>query len=89
MSDNKNMELSDEMMAKASGGTNSAPFPAKYAVGDRVICPQRPEFGKGIVLKVYYDDESMCWYYDVQFPDYALEPGFIYDGMINESLAHA
>lgn len=26
------MELSDEMMAKASGGTNSAPFPAKYAV---------------------------------------------------------
>ncbi len=89
MADNKNMALNDEAMAKATGGTGNAPFPAKYAVDDRVRCPQRPEFGVGTVVKVYYDEETMSWYYDVQFPDYELEPGFIYDGMIDESLAHA
>ncbi len=36
MADNKNMELNDEMMAKASGGTGDGKSTFKYAVGDHV-----------------------------------------------------
>ena len=89
MAENTNMKLDDEMMVNATGGTGDAPIPAKFSVGDRVVCPHRPEFGTGTVLKAYYDEETWSWYYDVQFPDYELEPGFIYDGMIDEPLAHA
>ena len=89
MEEKRNIELNDKMMANATGGAGEASLPAKYSVGDRVICPQRPDYGTGTVLKVYYDEETWSWYYDVQFPDFALEPGFIYDGMINEALALA
>lgn len=36
MADNKNMELNDELMAKASGGTGDGGKTFKYAVGDHV-----------------------------------------------------
>ena len=36
MADNKNMELNDEMMAKASGGTGEDRSEFKFAVGDHV-----------------------------------------------------
>ena len=36
MSDNKNIKLNDEMIAKASGGTGDGERTFKYAVGDHV-----------------------------------------------------
>ena len=36
MSDNKNIELNDEMMAKATGGTAEGGNGFKYSVGDSV-----------------------------------------------------
>ena len=49
MSDNKNMELNDEMMAKASGGAGDGSNTFKYAVGDHVTM-----IGKeGTVTEVY------------------------------------
>ena len=36
MADNKNIELKDEMKAKASGGTGDGERTFKYAVGDHV-----------------------------------------------------
>ncbi len=49
MADNKNMELNDEMMAKASGGTEEGSQP-QFSVGDTVA----NGFGRiGTVTEVY------------------------------------
>lgn len=37
MTDNKNMELNDEMMAKASGGTSETTPEPTFNVGDKVV----------------------------------------------------
>ncbi|WP_155988215.1 hypothetical protein [Oribacterium sp. P6A1] len=46
MSENKNIELNDDMMAKVSGGVSEANAPTpKYKVGDQVLLAEYPQFG--------------------------------------------
>ena len=37
MTDNKNMELNDEMMANAAGGTGETTSEPKFNIGDKVV----------------------------------------------------
>ena len=76
MSDNKNIELNDETMAKATGGTGNGSNPAVvFKVGDWVMMPSRPKYGRGQVRSIEltpggnencYDD----WMYTVFFPEW-------------------
>ncbi|MCR5212035.1 MAG: hypothetical protein K6C41_05735 [Lachnospiraceae bacterium] len=72
MADNKNMELNDEMMAKASGGIDgglgSGP---KYKIGDRVHYElTNPTTGEtmavnGTIVAVEFVNEAKKWRYTI------------------------
>ena len=48
MSDNKNIELNDDLMANATGGTGNGSNPAwVFKIGDWVTMPSRPKYGRG------------------------------------------
>ena len=92
MADTKGKKLNDNEMEQVSGGSIGSiggRILPKFKVGDRVRCPERPDWGIGNVIKVYYDEGLWCWLYDAQFPDFALDPGIIVDGLIDMALVNA
>ncbi len=75
MADNKNMKLNDEMMEKATGGVGGSNSALIYDIGDTVIMPSRPQYGKGQVTKIELmpgGDENVAedWMYTVFFPEW-------------------
>ncbi len=76
MADNRNIELNDEMMSKATGGTEGASNPGfVFNIGDWVIMPSRPKNGKGQVRSIDLtpDGDENCmedWMYTVFFPEW-------------------
>ena len=71
MADNKNMELNDEMMAKAIGGTGEGTHQPQFNVGDKVWYNHdkwRDVFGIGIVTEVR--DIDYFYTYAVQWEKY-------------------
>ena len=72
MAENKNMELNDEMMAKASGGMDGAAGQPKYKVGDRVHYElTNPANGEtmavnGTITAMEFVNEANKWRYTVQ-----------------------
>ncbi len=70
MADNKNMELDDEMMANASGGTDEAPGSnPRFNVGDRVTFELNYNDGTimiiGTVKSYHWSSFSGQWEYDI------------------------
>ncbi len=61
MADNKNIEVNDDMMAKASGGASDGGNTFKYAVGDHVTM-----IGKEGTVTRAFEDVGLNWY-DVHF----------------------
>ena len=73
MADNKNMELNDDMMAKAAGGKFEPITP--YNIGDRVLIRGSEGEAYGTIVQVYVHDEYMVSY-DVQLDNEgSLVPG--------------
>ena len=68
----KNVVLSDEDMAKASGGTIGEDTPPKFRVGDRVRNAFAPGAGAATVIRIEKDDyyPYLGWKYVVE-PDNA------------------
>ena len=65
MADNKNMELDDEMMVKATGGEGEEGAPeARFSVGDRVII-RGAEDHDSVVKEVHFtgDIVNNSWKY--------------------------
>ena len=65
MADNKNMELNDEMMAKATGGNGVPSSENKFNVGDTVHWQKHEDWGEGVVTSMYWQD--ITWIYTVSF----------------------
>ena len=68
MADNKNIELNDEMMAKASGGAGEENIPApKFNVGSQVIMADDPDLGVWTVINaVEYCSPEDGWLYEIE-----------------------
>lgn len=67
MADNKNMELNDEMMAKASGGTSEPTSDHLFNVGDRVYIKGKEEIGTLTIISYYW--AGRWWMYNVRWDD--------------------
>ena len=66
MTENKNIELNDEMMAKASGGVGDANTPApKYKVGDQVLLAEYPQFGAYTISSITKYSPEDGWEYTI------------------------
>lgn len=69
MADNKNMEIDDEIMAKASGGIDEALSSPKFNTGDRVTFELNYNDGAimiiGTVKSSHWSSFSEQWEYDV------------------------
>lgn len=79
MSDNKNIELNDEMMAKATGGVGEANAPTpKYKVGAHVTMSDDPGEGVFTIVSVdnYYSPKD-GWLYTIK-PNSGLYPPIQY-----------
>ena len=72
MADNRNMELNDEMMAKATGGVDGVWGQPKYKIGDRVHYElTNPATGEtmavnGTITAYEFINEANKWRYMVQ-----------------------
>ena len=66
MADDKNMELNDQMIAKAAGGAGEQNAPApKYRVGDQVLLADYPEFDTYTVSSVDRYTPEDGWEYTI------------------------
>ena len=65
MADNKNMELNDEMMKQATGGTLVPSSENKFNVGDHVHWQNHEDWGEGEVISMYWQD--ITWVYTISF----------------------
>ncbi len=61
MAENKNMELNDEMMAKATGGEGEEAAPNKYNVGDKVIVKGYEDHESTIKEVKGYSSSGWCY----------------------------
>ena len=72
MSDNKNMELNDEMMAKVTGGVVGAQTEPKFKVGDHVHYERAfPQTGQtmalnGTITAMEFINEISMWRYTIK-----------------------
>ncbi len=78
MADNKNMELNDEMMLRATGGTgDTPPIELKFHIGDRVRMKGNPERGEGTVIDIKYNqgdvNDQYSWVFVVSFDEWNIE----------------
>ena len=66
MSENKNIEFNDDMMAKVSGGVSEANAPApKYKVGDQVLLAEYPQFGAYTISSITKYSSEDGWEYAI------------------------
>ncbi len=73
MADNKNMELNDDMMAKAAGGVEEANTPApKYKVSDLVLLAEYPQFGTYTISSITKYSPEDGWEYTITNNDSGL-----------------
>ena len=72
MVDNKNMELNDEMMAKASGGSEEPTSENKFNIGDHVHWQDHENLGEGEVTDLHWNGHA--WWYTVFFASCGADP---------------
>ena len=79
-----NMELTDEMMAMATGGTGCAESSPRFNVGDLVYMSN----GNGtpltteIIGKILsYEPGDFGWVYTVEFIKHPTDPGIVNEGL--------
>lgn len=76
MSDQKNIQLNDDVMANATGGTGNGSNPAWiFKIGDWVTMPSRPKYGRGQVRSIELmpggnEGNLDDWMYTVFFPEW-------------------
>ena len=75
MADNKNMKVDDEIMKNATGGTGGSNPTFIFNIGDWVMMPSRPKYGKGQVKSIepMEGGNANCaedWMYTVFFPEW-------------------
>ena len=78
MADHKNMELNDEMMARATGGMgDTPPIELKFHIGDRVRMKEDPGHGEGTVIDIKYNEgdvnDQYSWVFVVSFDEWGTE----------------
>ena len=84
MADNKNIELNDEMIAKASGGTVDEGSAPRFNIGDLVY--QSDGNGSPITTEIVgkilrYEEGGSGWVYDVEFIQHPTNPGLVIEGL--------
>ncbi len=78
MADNRNMELNDEMMAKAAGGADSGIPAPKFKAGDIAIC-LKSGYRVRILKVLEYYNETWGWHYVMKYLHNGAETDFAYD----------
>ena len=78
MADNKNMELNDEMVAKAAGGADSEIPEPRFKVGD-IAVQTNGDFRVEILAVLGYHSKEWGWNYRIKYLNGGAETEFIFD----------